>query len=104
MRVDGDAAVLLGEAKHHVAHVSWRPVIRDGNGDENMIVSAIRADGVGGRSNGQVVNKFSSRGVNHAKRWVGAEAERSVEVIVAWVVPNLISALRFINSRDRFAG
>src|ERR1700676_37553 len=101
-RVDGDAAVLFGKAKHYVAHVRGRPLIRYRDRDENVIVSAVGGYRVSGGSGGQVRDDFARRGVNHAQRWSGAKAERGIEVIVARVVPDLIGALRPIHGGNWF--
>ena len=46
VRVDGDAAPLFRQAKQRVAHVVWRGIGRNGDGNENVVVLAVSGHGM----------------------------------------------------------
>src|SRR3984893_13301476 len=103
VRVNGDAAVFLRKSKQHTTRVRLGPLIRNRDGDKNVIVPSVGRYGVRGRSDRQVAKKFARRGVNDAEGRIVPKTEGGVEAIVARVVPNFIGALRLLNSGDRFA-
>ena len=68
-----------------------------------MIVAPEGRDGVGSRSGRQGTNYRAGVAIDDAERWIASEAAGGVKIVVAWVVPNLIGALRLRNVGDLLA-
>src|SRR5258706_2476108 len=95
--------MFLRQAEHDVARVCRSIRGRNCDGNEDVVVSPIGRHRVRPWSSRHGAGYFACITINDTQCGIGSESARSIEIIVAGIVPDLISALGFCQSSDLLA-
>jgi hypothetical protein len=101
VRVNEDAALFRGEAKHRIAGVHRGRRIGRGDGNKDVIVFSEGCYGMNARPGRQAANKRAGVGIDNADRLSGTA--RGIEAVVACVIPNFIGTMGLVNCGNHFA-